>query len=888
MATRNLKIMQWNACGITNHVSIKLLENFITLHKIDIVLLNETFLKNHHKFYLNGYKIYRNDRQNRHGGGVAIAVKFGILHRLVNPYQTVHLENISVIVKINNREIVITSAYSPKYCDSFESDVKKITPLNREFFVFGDLNAKNGQWNCNVNNRAGIKLEHISMNSNFFIYYPDSPTFHPRSGANSSTLDILLSNSSLYISDLVVYDDDMFSDHLPVIFHIDGDTSLQSKGQIFNFKRANWRKFNKYIDEHIMDIQFDPGNISKNSIDTAINKVSDIIINAQSAAIPLKQISTSSNQLPDSILALISYKNNINRKLHRSTDEDLNILLRSLRNQCNTLIKTNINNHRNNKFNSLLANFDTGCKKFWNITKHLRGKYSRKINNLISNNGEIFTSEDKVNELADIFAKNSELTSNYCHSNDVKVNRLNRRLDRDNFRNDDSSTCTSADEISSIINSLKPSKAPGIDKIQNRIIKKLPFNLISIIAVIFNGCLQMCYFPNKFKIAKVIAIPKPGKDNRYPINYRPISLLSCFGKLFERVIHNRISDFCSSNQVILPEQFGFKRNHSTIHQICRLNKIIKRNKFQRRSTGVVLLDFEKAYDTVWHNGLIFKLNQFNFPIYLCKLIKSFVTNRKFMVNYDGHDSDLMNVSAGLPQGSVLSPTLYSIFISDFVKPKSVDIALYADDTCLISSAKSSNVITRRLNKSFIQISKYFYKWKIKINEGKTQAIIFPFNNSAKRIPSERLQFNNTTINYSNQVKYLGVIMDQKLIYQHHINSICIKVNNCFKALYSCLARKSFLSTKNKMIIFKTILRPIMQYGCEIWCTAAKCHLKKLQTIQNKFLKIIFNLNRRFSTIDLHDLAKVELFENLIFSRRDRLIEKCIESDHDIIRQLVDL
>lgn len=178
---------------------------------------------------------------------------------------------------------------------------------------------------------------------------------------------------------------------------------------------------------------------------------------------------------------------------------------------------------------------------------------------------------------------------------------------------------------------MKSFKAPGLDKIQNILLKKLPHKAIVQITKILNGCIKISYFPSTFKIAKVVPIPKRGKDLKLPSSYRPISLLSCLGKLLEKVIHIRLNKFAITNDIIAKEQFGFRPQHSTTHQIKRVINHVQSNKIKRKSTGLILLDIEKAFDSVWHNGLIYKLHLYGVPTHLLKLIKSFVTDRLFLV-----------------------------------------------------------------------------------------------------------------------------------------------------------------------------------------------------------------------------------------------------------------
>jgi len=187
-SSKTLNILQWNAQGITTFASQTQLSQLLQQEKSDIVLLSETLLKEQHKFYLSGYRIHRNDRNNDRGGGVAIAVKSNIKHDLLPITKTSCIENISIKVSLNGKNATFTSIYCPKYQQGFEKDIKILTKTNGDHFIGGDFNAHNSAWNCVKNNKAGNILNNLQLNSNSFIYFPNSPTHYPNSGATPSTI----------------------------------------------------------------------------------------------------------------------------------------------------------------------------------------------------------------------------------------------------------------------------------------------------------------------------------------------------------------------------------------------------------------------------------------------------------------------------------------------------------------------------------------------------------------------------------------------------------------------------------------------------------------------------------------------------------------------------
>lgn len=209
-------------------------------------------------------------------------------------------------------------------------------------------------------------------------------------------------------------------------------------------------------------------------------------------------------------------------------------------------------------------------------------------------------------------------------------------------------------ELQNHIKKLKTTKAPGLDGLHNSLIKQLPMRALIFLNFIFMACLRLSYFPGSWKLAKVIAVPKPGKNPSDPTSYRPISLLSSLSKLYERVLLKRINLHAHVSKIFPPEQFGFRSKHSTTQQLLRIKGEIER-KYSRckTSTGMILIDVEKAFDRVWHAGLIYKMIKFKFPLYIIKVINSFLKNRRYFVEIQKQKSNVKSMRFGVPQGAVL-------------------------------------------------------------------------------------------------------------------------------------------------------------------------------------------------------------------------------------------
>lgn len=230
--------------------------------------------------------------------------------------------------------------------------------------------------------------------------------------------------------------------------------------------------------------------------------------------------------------------------------------------------------------------------------------------------------------------------------------------------------------------------------------------------------------------------------------------------------------------------------------------------------------------------------------------------------------------------------LYALYTFDCRLFTNSYVAFYADDSEFIWHGKASNAIVKRMQKSLYSAGKYFSNWKIKINEEKSQAILFPYNKSPKRVPTEKLMVQGREIIFPNTIKYLGIILDKKLTFKHHLHNACVNAINCGRSLFPLLNRKSKLNIKNKMLLYKICTRSILTYGCQIWKDCAKTHRRRLQVIQNKNFKIIYNLPNRFPTTALHRKSGQKTINDIINDMTLTFNDKCRRSNYVHLRNLI--
>ena len=262
-----------------------------------------------------------------------------------------------------------------------------------------------------------------------------------------------------------------------------------------------------------------------------------------------------------------------------------------------------------------------------------------------------------------------------------------------------------------------------------------------------------------------------------------------------------------------------------------------------------------------------------------KIIACFLNNRKFRVNHNGGESSTRHIQAGVPQGSVLAPILYNIYTSDIPTSAQVNLALYADDTAIYTSNRNLRYARLTLQRYLNTLTKWFKDWNINTNQAKTKAIIF-----TRRRPTNppRLQMHGRILPYVRAVKYLGVTLDTKLLFNEHIDDLASRGNRAIKMLMPLL-RQETLSTKNKRTLYTSLVRSRLTYAAPAWTTASKFRITKLQRIQNKTLRMILRQRKRTPIHQLHNLARLDTIPELIARQTSKLALQITHHNNRLIR-----
>lgn len=822
---KEIKFVNWNANGIKSKKSTVI--EFLSRHKIDIACITETHLKNTDTFKINGFNVYRTDRNSIHSsGGVAILIKKNIKHHQSTLPDMINLEAIAITVSTNRQDIKIISAYNPPNKKIQNEDISGLFK-DKPTILLGDLNAKHQTWGCLKTNQNGNKLLKISSEHSIIISPPPSPTFQ-RPGRQPDILDIaLIYNLPIDLHHQIL--NELDSDHVPIISTMYNQIKINHPTPKLINAPIIWETFRENLDKTLIN-QKQYQNID--DINRSIEHITETIKIAVTKALIKKNkkhtnITQTTDPLPIVVQNLIKDKHKV-RKIWQRTR---NLGAKRRLNQLTRRVKWELDNIRYNSYSAYLGKLNPNDSSLWLATKRIL-KQRNLIPPLKNGIAKYDTNAEKSEAFADYFESCFTTEDDTHHQNQNEYSEI--ISNETNHEHNTTITPTSPKEILSIILKLASKKSPGHDLITNKILKNLTSKALAYLASLFNSAMRLATFPSTWKHAIIVPIHKPGKQTNSLTSYRPISLLPTLSKLYERILLNRIKPYL---QIIPKNQFGFKTQHSTCHQIQRISEIIVKGFENKQYTTAVFLDLTQAFDKVWHHGLKIKLKALNLPTYLLKTITSFITDRTFQVRIDTDLSPHHSINSGVPQGSVLGPTLFNIYCHDIPNPPDSQLAMFADDTTILTQDNTLDLSIKKLQSSLNEITSWFKKWKLNLNPTKSVAKIF----TLKRYNDPRnININNQIIQWNRKddsVKYLGVFLDEKLTWNIHINKKLTQGYARMRILYPLINHKSTLQIKSSLLLYTAIIRPLISYACPVWAAASTTKINKIQILQNKFLRI---------------------------------------------------
>ena len=363
-------------------------------------------------------------------------------------------------------------------------------------------------------------------------------------------------------------------------------------------------------------------------------------------------------------------------------------------------------------------------------------------------------------------------------------------------------------------------------------LKKVFLSICSPFTNICNKSLSNGIFPNNMKIAKVIPLFKSGENDIFT-NYRPVSLLSQFSKILEKLVDRRLDSFFDKHKILVEQQYGFRKARSTSMAITQLIEDITNANEEKKFTAGVFIDLKKAFDTIDHSLLLKKLDHYGVRGVSNDWLRSYLSDRKQYVSFNSLKSDLMSISCGVPQGSILGPKLFILYINDICNvSKLLQFVLFADDTNIFCSDVNILDLCKNVSLELDKLNIWFAVNKLSLNVSKTNFILFGNRNYNGEVD---IKIDGINIERVYVTKFLGVLIDHKLNWKDHINHICNKVSRNIAIIYKA---SKVLNTKSLFSLYCTLILPYLNYCSENWGNTYESNLNKLFLKQKRVIRII--------------------------------------------------
>ena len=428
----------------------------------------------------------------------------------------------------------------------------------------------------------------------------------------------------------------------------------------------------------------------------------------------------------------------------------------------------------------------------------------------------------------------------------------------------------SVSDVFTIIKNFAPKTTEGHDGLSMKIIKLFDENFLSAFALIINQSLTTGIFPDNLKIAKVLPIYKKDDETLFD-NYRPISILPAISKLFERVVYNQLYEYFALNNLLYYSQHGFRKLHSTETAALEFIDKILKHLDSGKLPIAVFIDLSKAFDTIDHKILLYKLQYYGVSGTALLWFKNYLSNRSQFVQINDTQSNLLNLTTGVPQGSILGPLLFIIYVNDicFASTK-FKAVLYADDTSIESPLCSFNfspqssdaLLSQTINRELSIIHNWFTVNKLSLNSKKTKFMIFHYPQlSRNSIPKLKLEINNNEIEMSSEFNFLGIILDETLSWHPHITYLGNKISRAIGIMNKL---KNLLPQRTLHTLYNSLVLPHIYYGVLVWGFKAK----RIFQLQKRAVRIIYRTKYNAHTSTLFKCLK-------ILKIRDVLNYKCL-------------
>ena len=846
-----LRLAHWNAEGVRQKKTE--LQNFLKQNGIDVCTIQETHLTQNHRFYVRGYETYRQDRESRSKGGVVTLVRNTIPSIEIQRSRASDTEFLVVELILPDHHLQVFNIYSPP---DKSIALHLIQPTTENWIIMGDFNSHSPSWGYDELDSKGEEVECWATNQQLILINKpqDPPTFYSRSWRTTSTPDLAFATDNIHkLCHREVCSQLGGSDHRPVTILVDQKTpaSTFKRAPSWNYKRADWDGFKQFAEEECMGLQLSEENMNHNAV-----QLNNAILRAAKKSIPRGQRRNYNPFWTPQLEQLQEAVNRAREDMERNPSDQNTAEYKKARAEFTREKLLQTRKQWYEKTASL--NLEKDSSKLWSLTKVLNEEAPSRSKTVLHVHNMLLTDKKAANEFAQLYRRESTLPLTT-----KKVGDMKEKLKQEEKQKNDPSPCLNStlkiSELNSAIRSLKPKKAPGPDGVSNDMLKHLGPIARKMLLEIFNRSWNKGLVPEVWKTAHLVPVLKKGKDKTDPSSYRPISLLSCVGKLMERVITRRLTWFLETNNVFSPSQTGYRQHRNTEDQLALLTQDIENSFQEKRKLLAVFFDLSKAFDRVWKKGLQWRLLRAGVSGQMYKWISSFLYHRVARVKLDGSLSRKIRLCEGVPQGSVLSPTLFLLYVNDIVNtlPPRVTNSLHADDLAAWTSAEHTSTATHVMQETINRVSSWADEWCMEINCSKTQATLFSLSTVKEKV---MLKLEDMPVPQVDNPTFLGVTLDTRLTWKTHLEAVAARSVRKLGLLKKLAGTTWGADTNILRRVYTGAVRPIMEYATTSWATASNTNKNKLDKVQNVALRAIVGAMKTTPIKEMEKRADLEPLE----------------------------
>ena len=810
-------------------------------HDYDIIAITESWLNPNIKnedIRLPGYRDpIRKDRSETTGGGVCLYVKESIVATRKPMYEINGIECLCVEFNLQTSRLLVCVCYNPKkvnpmFWSKFDEMIEIINDDNyRNVVVLGDLNH---DFLSDVNHTLFQTLE--TYNYSQLITEPTRIT-----ETSQTLLDPIVVSDKSLVTDCGVTPP-FCSDHCAVYASLNFSVvkSARMCKMVWRYKDTDYGKFRNLL--HNVDILslIDEEKPVDQVVDEWSSSISDII----NECVPHQLIVLRPRDKPwmnNDIRLLMRKRNRAHKKALRTNGVAHWAKFRRLRNEVIDKVrkaKKQADDRNITDLNTMI----TGSRSWWSIVKSVM-----KSNNIPQSFPPICKPDGEV--LNDPKPKADFINDYFCSISSVDEPDGTPSLDMINNDRPDlklTSVQVNENEVLDQLRLLDSTKAVGPDGIAPILLRNLAPEFVPMLETLFNLSLEKNCFPSSWKRANVIPIFKGKGESTLVSNYRPVSLTSCVSKVFEKLIYNRLYNHLLDTNFLYNFQSGFLPGHSTTCQLIELCHSLSLALDNQMETSVVFCDISKAFDRVWHRGLIVKLKGCGVDGHLLSWFHSYLSNRKQRVIVDNEFSDWGYTNAGVPQGSVLGPILFLIFINDITSGTVTNFRIFADDNSYFHSSRSSITNHGIMQNDTNHVASWAKKWLVTMSVPKTVNMIVSRRRTQQALP---LLMNGNDIRIVDNHTHLGLSFSSDMTWSLHIQNV---VASAFKRLGILEKLKYKVSRKVLERMFISYVRSLLDYGDVVYDGCTENDKILLESVQIKAGRIITGLTRSCSRNSIYE------------------------------------